>query len=56
MTCTSDVTPVIKEWKERLHNGNGADYNIALEECIHDLESTVDSAVRQQVLNDNYYS
>lgn len=56
MIYTGDVTPVIKEWKQRLRNGNSNDYNVALEECIHDLESTVDSSIRQQVPNDNYYS
>lgn len=56
MIYTSDITPVIKEWKERMHKGNSADYNVALAECIHDLESTVDSSIRQQVPNDNYYS
>lgn len=56
MIYTSDVTPVIKEWKQRLHNGNSSDYNVALEECIHDLESTVNGAVGQQIPTDNYYS
>lgn len=56
MIYTTDITPVIREWKQRLHKGNSSDYNIALDECIHDLENAVDSAVSQQMTNDNYYS
>lgn len=39
MVYTSNISTVLKEWKERLNNsGNSKDYNIALAECIHDLE------------------
>lgn len=57
MTYTSEISPVLREWKERLNNsGNSKDYKIALGECIHDLESTVDKSLLQQATNDNYYS
>lgn len=56
MMYTSDITSVIKHWKERLHStNNDSSYKIALSECISELEDTINGNMEQQ-LNDNYYS
>lgn len=40
MIYTSEISPVLREWKERLNNSdNSKDYKTALGECIHDLEN-----------------
>lgn len=40
MTYNVEISHVLQEWKERLDNsGNDFSYNIALSECIHDLEN-----------------
>lgn len=46
MVYVSDISPLLHDWQERLKNsGNDNSYNIALSECINDLENTLDKSV-----------
>lgn len=48
MIYTSDISPVLKEWKERLNRSdNSFDYKVAISECINDLENQISNTINK---------